>query len=240
MSWTMAGGSCSAAACGSLSSPTGATVTYTAPAGITTQMKVTLTATTSGTTNSSVASITVNPDPVISGTPPPGTVGTAYSTTLNAAGGTAPLTWSTVGSLPAGLTFNPATGVISGMPTTAGSIGFSAQILDSSDVPYTAKAPETIAISTPVAQLEMISGNPPAGTVGIAYSTSLSASGGTTPYSFSVTSGSLPAGLTLDGGHRRDCRNAHGSGNIDLHRPSGGRFRRQGFRELQHHDQCRW
>jgi hypothetical protein len=64
-------------------------------------------------------------------------------------------------------------------------------------VPYTAKAPDTIAISTPVARLEMISGNPPAGTVGIAYSTSLSAAGGATPYSFSVTSGSLPAGLAL-------------------------------------------
>ena len=200
VSWTMAGGSCSAAACGSLSSTTGTTVTYTAPAGITTQMKLTLTAVTSGTTNSSVASITVNPDPVISGTPPPGTVGTAYSATLSTTGGTAPLTWSMVGSLPAGLTFNPATGVISGMPTTAGSVGFSAHALDSSDVPYTAKAAETIAISTAVAQLEMISGNPPAGTVGIAYSTSLSASGGTTPYSFSVTSGSLPAGLTLTAG----------------------------------------
>ncbi len=197
VSWTIAGGSCSAAACGFLSSPTGAMVTYTAPAGITTQMKVTLTATTNGTTNTSVARVTVNPDPTISGTPEPGTVGSAYSATLNAAGGTAPLKWSMVGSLPAGLTFNPTTGVISGMPTTAGSTGFSAQILDSSDVPYTAKSPETIAISMPVAQLEMISGNPPAGTVGIAYSTSLSASGGSTPYSFSVISGSLPAGLTL-------------------------------------------
>jgi large repetitive protein len=197
VSWTLAGGSCSAAACGTLSSTTGATVTYTAPAGITTQMKVTLTAATSGTSNSSVAGITVNPDPVISGTPQPGTVATAYSATLSATGGTAPLKWSMVGSLPAGLTFNPANGVISGTPTTAGSVGFSAQILDSSDVPYTAKAPETIAISTAVAHLDMISGNPPAGTVGTAYSTTLGASGGTTPYSFSVTSGSLPSGLTI-------------------------------------------
>jgi large repetitive protein len=197
VSWTLAGASCSAAACGSLSSTTGATVTYTAPAGITTQRKVTLTAATSGTSNSSVAGITVNPDPVISGAPQPGTVATAYSATLSATGGTAPLTWSMVGSLPAGLTFNPANGVISGTPTTAGSVGFSAQILDSSDVPYTAKAPETIAISTSVAHLDMISGNPPAGTVGTAYSTTLGASGGTTPYSFSVTSGSLPSGLTI-------------------------------------------
>jgi hypothetical protein len=197
VSWTMAGGSCSAAACGSLSSTSGSTVTYTAPAGITTQMKVALTAAVSGTTSSSVATITVNPDPVISGTPPPGTVGTAYSTTLTATGGTAPLTWSMVGSLPDGLSFSTKTGVISGTPTTAGSVNFSAQILDSSDVPYTVKAAETIAISTPVAPLEFISGNPPAGTVGVAYLTVLNVSGGAAPYSFSVTSGSLPAGLTL-------------------------------------------
>ncbi len=197
VSWTMAGGSCSAAACGSLSSTTGSSVTYTAPAGIASQMKVTLTATLSGTASSSIDSITVNPDPVISGAPPRGAVGAAYSTILNASGGTAPLTWSMVGSLPDGLTFNAKTGAISGTPTAAGSFSFLAQSLDSSDVPYTAKAGETIAISTPVAPLEIISGNPPVGTADIAYSTLLSASGGTSPYSFSVTSGSLPAGLTL-------------------------------------------
>jgi hypothetical protein len=196
VAWTM-GGSCSASACGTISSTAGTAVTYTAPAGITTQTKLTLTAAISGTSSSRVVSITVNPDPVISGTPPPGTVGTAYSTTLTATGGTAPLTWSIAGSLPAGLTFNAKTGVIAGTPTTAGSVSFSAQILDSSDVPYTVKAAETIAISTPVAPLEFISGNPPSGTVGVAYSTSLNASGGTPPYSFSVTSGSLPSGLTL-------------------------------------------
>lgn len=45
-------------------------------------------------------------------------VGVAYSTTLAASGGTAPITWTlSGGSLPAGLSLNASTGVISGTPT---------------------------------------------------------------------------------------------------------------------------
>jgi hypothetical protein len=197
VSWALASNSCSSNACGSLTSMTGATVTYTAPLGITSQLKLTLTATVTGTGNSSAATITVNPDPVISGTPPSGTVGTAYSTTLIATGGTAPLKWSLVGPLPGGLSFDATTDVISGTPTTTGTFSFAAQIVDSSDIPYTVKAPESIVITVPVSPLVVVSGQPPAGTVGVAYSTSLSASGGTTPYAWSLTSGTLPAGLTL-------------------------------------------
>ena len=40
----------------------------------------------------------------------------------------------------------------------------------------------------------------PNGTAGVAYSQTMTASGGTAPYAFSVTSGSLPAGLTLSTG----------------------------------------
>src|SRR6185437_3409890 len=47
-----------------------------------------------------------------------GTVGTAVSLTMHATGGTAPYTWSATG-LPAGLSINSSSGVISGTPTTA-------------------------------------------------------------------------------------------------------------------------
>ncbi len=201
VSWSLASSACSAGGCGTLSSTKGAEITYTAPTGITAQLKLTLTAAVAGTKNQSTVSITANPAPTISGTPPIGTVGDAYTATLTAAGGTAPLKWSIAsGSLPAGLTFDTTTGIISGTPTDVGTSNFVVRITDSSDIPYAVTAPETIVISTGQGggqPLTVIGGNPPAGTVGSAYSTSLQATGGTTPYSWSITSGALPAGLTL-------------------------------------------
>src|SRR5262249_46647465 len=67
---------------------------------------------------------------------PSGTVGVAYSvTTLGAAGGAAPYTWSAAG-LPAGLTINPATGAISGTPSaaTGSPFGVTVTVTDSSSI----------------------------------------------------------------------------------------------------------
>jgi hypothetical protein len=72
--------------------------------------------------------ITVNP-----ATLPNGTVGVAYNQTITASGGTPPYTFTiTSGSLPAGLTLNPATGALSGTPTTIGTSNFIVTATDAS------------------------------------------------------------------------------------------------------------
>ena len=199
VTWSLTGPACSGESCGTVSSGKGSTTVYTAPTNVTTALQVTLTAAVAGTQNSSSVAVTVNPDPVLSGNLPAGTVGTAYSTTITAIGGTTPLKAVTItnGSLPGGLTFNATTGAITGTPTAAGSFSFTVQVTDTSSIPFTASALETITISTPVTPLTVIGGAPPAGTVGTAYTTSLSAIGGTLPYTWSVVSGGLPAGLSL-------------------------------------------
>jgi subtilase family serine protease len=57
------------------------------------------------------------------------TVGTATSLTLTATGGTAPYTWTST-ALPAGLTLNGSTGVISGTPSAAGTTSVTATVHD--------------------------------------------------------------------------------------------------------------
>ena len=128
---------------------------------------------------------------------PNGTVGVTYSQTLGATGGIPPYSNWTVssGSLPAGLTLNAATGVISGTPTGTGTSSFSVTVADSVGGVSPAKA-LSITIST---DLIISSGTLPNGEVGLAYSTNLTASGGVPPYSnWLVTSGALPGGLSLN------------------------------------------
>ena len=55
------------------------------------------------------------------------------------------------------------------------------------------------------------------GVVGTAYSASVVASGGTLPYTWSITSGSLPGRAVTQPLHRRDYRHAHDRGHFELH-----------------------
>src|SRR6202022_2858729 len=123
---------------------------------------------------------------------PVGTQNAAYSATLAAVGGTTPYSWTiTSGTLPTGLTL-ASSGVISGIPTVAGTSNFTVQVTDASS--KTATASLSLSIAAP---LTVTTTSLTGGTQNTAYSATLAATGGTTPYSWSITSGILPAGLTL-------------------------------------------
>ncbi|MBI5734181.1 MAG: putative Ig domain-containing protein, partial [Candidatus Kerfeldbacteria bacterium] len=86
---------------------------------------------------------------------PAAMVGSAYSQTLTATGGTAPLTWSlNIGSLPAGLTLSSA-GVISGTPTTSGTASFTVQLTDS--VGVTVISAQSITVQPPANHAPVLS-----------------------------------------------------------------------------------
>ena len=122
-----------------------------------------------------------------------GTVGVAYSQQLAANGGTGGNSWSVVaGSLPAGL-LPSAAGLISGTPTSAGTANFTVQVTDSSN----ATATMALSITIAPAPLTVTTSSLANGTVGVAYSQPLVASGGAGGYAWSVASGSLPGGLSL-------------------------------------------
>ncbi len=127
------------------------------------------------------------------------TIGVAYNQTLQETGGTTPLTYTvTSGSLPAGLNLNGTTGVISGTPTgsTAGQSSFTVTVKDSSNPVQSASGQYTINVELP---LSITTSSLPGAFVGTAYTATISASGGTSPYTFSVDSSAtqLPTGLTL-------------------------------------------
>jgi len=128
---------------------------------------------------------------------PAGTTGVAYAATLSATGGAAPYTWSvSAGSLPAGLSLGTDTGVLSGTPSAAGSATFTARAADSSSPQRSATRGLSIAVADP---LVVTTTSLPSATIGVAYSATLAGSGGTTPYVWSITSGTLPAGLSFNG-----------------------------------------
>jgi hypothetical protein len=148
-------------------------------------------------TASKALSLTINPAAlsITTASPlPTGTVGLAYTQTLGATGGTLPYTWSiTAGTLPAGLTLLPP-GAISGTPTAAILANFTVEVTDGSS--QKASKPLTVTINPAVLVITTTSPLPSA-TVGASYSQTLAATGGSLPYTWSLLSGTLPAGLSI-------------------------------------------
>ena len=138
------------------------------------------------------------PAPVFTADSPPGsgTEGIAYSYQFAATGTPAPTFSVSSGSLPPGLTLDPSSGLLAGTPTSPGSFTF--DVAASNGNPPDADSGAVTIVVIPSLSPVFTEDSPPTtATVGAAYSYQLAASGTPTP-TFSVGSGALPAGLSLD------------------------------------------
>ena len=129
---------------------------------------------------------------------PSGTVGVSYNVTLTAYGGTTPYTWSiNKGTLPAGLSLDSGTGIISGMPTTGGDSTFTVKVSDNSTPIKSDKQRYTITIAGNET-LIITTTDMADGVEGTAYNVTVLALGGKPPYTWSIAGGKLPDGLMID------------------------------------------
>lgn len=128
-----------------------------------------------------------------------GLIGVPYNARLVATGGTGGYRWSVVsaGGLPAGLELNEGTGEISGAPTQDGRATFEVQVTDSAG--QSARKRLSIRIVRPTEPLEITTTSLPDGTVGVSYSETINAIGGTGARTWSRVSGELPPGVGFDG-----------------------------------------
>ncbi len=144
---------------------------------------------------------------------PEGQVGVPYSAMLSASGGTGLYTWSiTTGTLPSGLTVSPqtgatsvvasSTGTISGTPTASGTQNIELEVTDTATLALVATGWFTITIAPSVTptSFSTLTSSLPGAIVGAQYSVKLEAQGGSTPYVWSITTGTLPPGLGLSQG----------------------------------------
>ena len=121
-------------------------------------------------------------------------VGRPVTFTPTVTGGIPPLRWSlATGTLPAGLALNPATGAITGTPTTAGAAQIALTVSDSTGVVVPVTAQLTVAPRLTIATARLASPR-----VGEAYNQALRTTGGVAPVRWRLVSGTLPRGLRLN------------------------------------------
>ena len=127
-------------------------------------------------------------------TPQSGSEGGAYAHTFTSIGGVGAVTWAlTSGSFPTGLTLNPATGVLSGIPTATGTFTFS---LTATDSVGNVAAPISCSIII-TARFTASCGSSTGSTVGSSFTQTMTETGGVSPFTWSILSGAIPPGTTL-------------------------------------------
>jgi predicted outer membrane repeat protein len=142
---------------------------------------------------------------------PGGLLGTFYNQTITPSGGITPYTLSLTGGLPSGVTFSPPTGVLSGTPTTNGIFFPFVSATDVTSIVGTAGYKLIVCGAITISPATL-----PLGQQGVAYSTTLSASGAIAPASFTLTSGALPSGFSLSPGGVLSSATTPASGNYNF------------------------
>jgi hypothetical protein len=143
-------------------------------------------------------SIAIGAAPVAIGTTslPAGRQSVSYKTTVTATGGSGVVTWSVAGgALPAGITLSAATGVISGVPSAAGTYVVTLAATDAGD----ATNKTTVAMSMDVTPAVRV-GSPrsiPAATAYMPYAYQMLANNVVGTATWNLQGGALPPGITL-------------------------------------------
>lgn len=123
-----------------------------------------------------------------------GQVNTPYIDTIVASGGYAPYNFKiTLGSLPPGITLNETTGIISGIVTESSSQRIEIFVQDA----VGRGTPKNFILNF-AEPFKFVTTSLPPTHIGTDYSTILQKSGGAPPFSYNITSGVLPDGLSLD------------------------------------------
>jgi hypothetical protein len=198
--------------CGTLTNNSPFSVTYTAPA-ITATTAVVITATTVADTNvTTTATLSIvlaavfavtecNPVGVLPCTLLNGSNAVPYTQSISFIGGVSPYTYSVpVGSLPNCLKLNTSststTATIVGTPCGSGTSTFTVQVTDSGGAPAVSQV--FVITIAPPPTLSVTQAPLPPGSLNSAYNGSIATQGGVAPLTWTITSGGLPPGLSLN------------------------------------------
>jgi len=146
-----------------------------------------------------VLKVSAGPLSITTNVLPQGIANQPFSAQLAATGGTGPYTWSASPPLPNGLALNFSSGVISGIPTGSSNQTLTFTVTDqTSPTPQTANKSLQLIIGSAISTLIITTSSLPLGMVGQAYNQTLQATGGTGARTWSISAGTLPAGLSLN------------------------------------------
>ncbi len=176
-----------------LSLSTGGVISGTPTASGTSDFTVVVTDANTAVATKAISITVVNPLSITTASLPDGYLTTAYSAPgLAATGGSGTgYVWTNTTAMPSGLLLSSA-GVITGTPTAAGTTSVTFKVTDSAAATATKVISITVYAKPSISTMSLA-----AGVTGTAYTATVAATGGKTAYVWSVSVGSLPAGLTI-------------------------------------------